>query len=58
MSHYNQVSENMQGLVDLNGGSYVHLSANVPLSRIFGDPCEVMTKSIRCVLSMYILGLC
>lgn len=40
------VTENIQGLVDLNGGSYIHISPQTPLSRIFGDPCEGYTKDL------------
>jgi hypothetical protein len=40
------VTENIQGLVDLNGGSYIHISPNTPLTRIFGDPCLGYTKDL------------
>lgn len=40
------VTEHIQGLIDLNGGSYIHISANTPLTRIFGDPCAGYVKDL------------
>jgi hypothetical protein len=37
-----QVTECVQGLVDLNFGSYLYISAMTPLCRLFGDPCPVI----------------
>ena len=36
----------MQALVDLNGGSYLLLSAQTPVARYFGDPCPGYIKDV------------
>lgn len=47
MSH--DVLEILQGLSDLQGGSYLLVSAMTPLETLFGDPCPVtaVLKSIN-----------
>lgn len=40
-------TELVQGIVDTLGGSYLFISSNTPLTRIFGDPCPGYTKDLR-----------
>eukprot|EP01038_Epipyxis_sp_PR26KG_P004311 gene4311-6108_t len=41
------VTEYVQSLVDLQGGSYLSISRYVSLERIFNDPCPGYTKDLR-----------
>lgn len=41
------VMENLQGIVDLNGGSLLYISPNVPIIRKLGDPCTGYTKDLK-----------
>ena len=38
---YYQITEKLQGLADLHGGSYFCLKADTSLTELFGDPCVV-----------------
>ena len=40
------VTEKVQGLVDLSGGSYLLMSHNTPVARYFGDPCPGYVKEL------------
>jgi hypothetical protein len=40
------VTEKVQGLVDLSGGSYLLMSNNTPVARYFGDPCPGYVKEL------------
>jgi hypothetical protein len=40
------ITENVQGLVDMNGGSFLSINVYTPLKRLFGDPCEGYTKDL------------
>ena len=50
------VQEQVQALVDLSGGSYLHIPASRQMSRLFGDPCpgypKVLYASLLLLLSM------
>jgi len=41
------VTEIVQGFVDLMGGSYLNLSPQSSVSQMFGDPCPGYTKDLR-----------
>jgi hypothetical protein len=41
------VTEIIQSMVHQNGGSYLSLSAFMPVARIFGDPCPGYVKDLR-----------
>jgi hypothetical protein len=38
------VQEQVQALVDLSGGSYLHIPASRKMSLLFGDPCPGYPK--------------
>lgn len=48
------VTEFMQGRVDLAGGKYLYMSRNEPLTNLFGDPCPGREKCL--VLQYEIVG--
>lgn len=48
------VTEQIQSMVDLYGGSFLSITSFTPLTRILGDPCPGYTKDLR--ISYEILG--
>ena len=41
------VCEQLQGIVDLNRGSFLYISAMMPIERQFGDPCVGYVKDLQ-----------
>ena len=42
-----EVTEIIQGFVDLQGGNYLDISAQIPMKKLFGDPCPGYPKDLR-----------
>jgi hypothetical protein len=41
------IRENLQGIVDLNRGSFLYIGAMQPIDRMFGDPCIGYVKDLQ-----------
>ena len=60
-----EVTEILQGLVDMNGGSYLFISGAASITDLLGDPCPGYKKDlkVRCIacpmyVCMYVCMIC